>query len=134
MGWMALIWWLSSGPSRAVPTVPVHAAAWNAGHVVVFGILSVLVLLAAGGEWKRRCVVAVLVTAAYGVVDELHQGYAGLGRHSDPWDVASDAIGGVMFATALLWLHSGSRRALWVTAAMLPLAMVSVGAASGLVP
>ncbi|MHC4516207.1 MAG: VanZ family protein [Planctomycetota bacterium] len=124
MVWMGVLWWLTAQPSRDLPVAPEYPVLMNGGHVVAFGILAALLFLAGDGDLRRRCLWAVVLTAAYGVATELNQAFGTSGRIGDPWDVAADAVGGVMFACALVWVRSGSARALWLALAMLPLALL----------
>jgi VanZ family protein len=75
------------------------------GHFIGYGILGVLMLraLARGrvvGVTLRAAVVAILLSAAYGVSDECHQ-YFVPGRSSDVHDVAADAAGAAAAALGL---------------------------------
>lgn len=100
--WMAVIWSLSSMPSTAFGDLHSELAQ-NGAHVFVYA------LLAATWYWALApAVTAVLppfvwsfaFTIAYGLVDELHQGFVS-GRTSSPWDLAADAIGAAIMLTAI---------------------------------
>ncbi len=132
--WMAVLWWLTARPSGDLPVLPVHAVLANGAHVVSFGILAALLFLAADGDLRRRCLWSVVLTAGWGVATELNQAFGQSGRHGSLWDVLSDAVGGVMFASGLLWVRTGGGRALWLALAMLPLAAVSAALATWVVP
>lgn len=128
--WAAVLWWLTDSPSADLPVVPVHALLANGAHVVAFGILAALLFLAGDGSLSSRSLWAVGLTVAYGVATELNQALGASGRAGDPWDVAADAIGAVMFTGALVWARSGSGRALWLAVAMLPAALLAITMAS----
>ena len=130
LAWMAVLWWLTARPAGGLPGLPVHAVLANGAHVVSFGILAALLFLVAGGDLRRRCWGSVWITAAYGVATELNQAFGISGRHGSTWDVVSDVAGGVMFAAGLVWVRSGSRRALWLALAMLPLAALATAMAT----
>ena len=97
---------------------------------MAFGILAALLFLVGEGSLPGRCLWAVGLTVIYGVATELNQALGANGRAGDPWDVVADAIGGVMFTGALVWARSGSKRALWLTVAMLPAALLTIAMAS----
>lgn len=129
VGWAGFIWWLSSQPSVPHPPNPVFSHLWNLGHVVVFGVLAGLVLLSTQGCTVPRAIVAVLVAATYGVLDEMHQGFVE-GRHADVWDVVSDGLGACLMASGLCWVVRRDRRAGVVFLVCLPLVATSVHLAS----
>ncbi|MFZ5825028.1 MAG: VanZ family protein [Bacillota bacterium] len=97
LGYMGLIWYLSGHPSDAVIDT---GLAWDrqlkeALHLVQFGVLYVLLLLAWGTGQpvtaKARLGLA-LVAAAYGLVDEVHQYFVPT-RSFALIDLAKDWIG-----------------------------------------
>ena len=101
---------------------------------MAFGVLAALLFLVADGDLGRRGLWSVSITAAYGVATELNQAFGTTGRHGSTWDVLSDVVGGVMFAAALVWVRSGSRRALGLALAMLPLAAGTTAMATWVAP
>ncbi len=131
---MAALWWLTARPSGDPPALPVHPFLTNGAHVVSFGILAALLFLASDGDLRRRCLWSVVLTAVWGVATELNQFFGPSGRHGSPWDVLSDAVGGAMFAAGLMWVRTGSGRALWLGLAMLPLAAASTALATWVAP
>jgi VanZ family protein len=128
--WMAVLWWLTDRPSADLPVMPVNAMVMNGAHVVAFGILAALLFLAGGGRLPPRCLWSVGLTALYGVATELNQAFGASGRTGDPWDVASDAVGGMLFTCGLVWARSGSGWAFWLAAGMVPLALLTTTMAS----
>jgi len=85
------------------------------GHVVVYGILSLLLLRAwratlartHGWNW-RPAVFALLATAAVAAMDEWHQTFIP-SRTGTIWDVALDSIAGLGFLlAAYFWLRRAS--------------------------
>lgn len=117
LGWMLLIWWLSSGPIDARLPLPAADFFWNLAHAPVFGLLAALVATAAAPrplprDWphpgRLAWLVALLVVAAWAASDEFHQARVG-GRHGSPFDFATDLSG----AAGVLWLatYAGRRGA-----------------------
>ena len=90
------------------------------GHLAAYAVLGVLVTRGTGGglpvrvTW-RLAAFSLLVTALYGVSDELHQWFVP-GRSADVLDIAADAAGGLLAVSACaLWgilpVRSGVRGA-----------------------
>ncbi len=77
-----------------VPDVATHGAAYL-----------VLALLLAHGLTPgvrlslRSALIVIAFATAYGATDEAHQSFIP-GRHSDPWDVAKDALGAILGVAA----------------------------------
>ncbi len=67
------------------------------------------------------------MSAAYGIVDEVHQ-YFVPGRQLSVWDMLSDVFGSVTAVMFMAWLMSGRRRHAW-----LALLFVLLGASTSLV-
>lgn len=129
VAWMGVIFWLSTGSFSAEETggwlLPLlqalfpwatpgqleflHWLGRKSGHVVEYAILAWLWHRAfsrrAGGG---RPLLAFALTAAYAIVDELHQGWTGQ-RGASALDVVLDAFGGV---AALALVSLGWRRTL----------------------
>lgn len=129
VAWAGGIWWASSQSSL----VTAEGTGWtlmaNGAHFVIFGILSALVFLASDGADRRRRWLAVVLTVAYAVVDELHQSQVP-GRAASIWDVGADGVGALWFTAGLSWLRGagrGSRLALWV---LLPVGLAFVALAT----
>ena len=114
LGWMVLIWWLSSGPIDFRPPLPAAGFFWNLAHAPVFGLLAAFVAAAAAprplpADWPRpgrtACLVAFLAVGIWAAADELHQARVA-GRHGSPFDFATDVTG----AAGALWLASYAGR------------------------
>lgn len=110
VGWMALIFFLSSRPDVAAPDL-----FWQQdkmAHLLVFGVLGLLLAFSltppAVATWRRLFLITAFVTA-YGVTDELHQ-YFVPGREASIWDVLADGVGGFLAALTRSPMWSGSRR------------------------
>lgn len=103
IAWAGLIWFLSSRPGRGPGSSSLRTMAYNSAHLVVFAALATLVLTAlsqkprSGQAWW-----AVLVSTAYGVVDELHQGSVP-GRVSSVGDAVTDLCGSVIGVCLVMW-------------------------------
>jgi len=76
-------------------------------HVAAFTGLGVLVLGASHGGLRRlvpgAAVGAVLLTAGYGVVDELHQSTVS-GRDASVGDVVADIVGALVALAIFAWV------------------------------
>ncbi len=71
-------------------------------HMAVYGLLSAAILHGlAGGRWRDvtwpRFLLAVLLSAAYGLTDEYHQAFVP-GRTPSAGDLAADLVGGALGA------------------------------------
>lgn len=108
-GYMALIFVLSSIPN---PPALAQASSDKGLHFLLYAGLGALVVRAlAGGLGRpvtiRTLVVAVLVSAAYGATDEIHQ-YFVPPRQMEALDLAADTIGAA--ASALMLYAANARR------------------------
>ena len=114
VAWMALIWWLSSGPIDVAPPLPAPDFFWNLAHAPVFGLLAALVAAAAvprplPPSWpdpgRRARLVVFALAAVWAAVDEWHQSRVP-GRFGSPLDWLADVTG----SACALWLaaYAGS--------------------------
>ncbi|GAB4138278.1 MAG: hypothetical protein Fur0037_03860 [Planctomycetota bacterium] len=109
---MAILWWLS-----AMPGEPARGTLWrgfwhNASHVPAYAAL--------GGAWSLALVrrdrnapawVAVLLSVAYGIADEIHQSFVPHRVFSFA-DLVSDSLGAALGAVLCAsWLGASSARA-----------------------
>jgi VanZ family protein len=109
LGWAALVAYLSSRPPAAI--LSEHAGLDKPVHVLVFGVLGTLVLLALSrtGLRSRRqaALLATLLVAASGLADETYQLFVPLRTFSlGDWlaDVAGGVVGaGVGTLYAAIW-------------------------------
>ena len=96
-GWAACVWLVSSrsDPRSDVPLpwdVPdklAHAAEFAVGGYLARAAFSTVRMAAS------PALAAVLACAAWGFVDEVHQGFVP-GRTTDPWDLAADVTGAAL--------------------------------------
>lgn len=83
-----------------------------AGHLVSYGLLALLLLLALPDQpigTRRRYLLAVLLATLYGLSDELHQSFVP-GRSATLFDVGIDALGATLaVCLAAAWRRSGLR-------------------------
>jgi VanZ family protein len=80
-----------------------HGVEYAVGGFALFGALN-------DGRTRRAVVYAVLVCAAYGVLDEFHQGFVP-GRDSSIGDVVADSVGaGLGTLLAAAWATRRLRR------------------------
>lgn len=70
--WMAAIFYWSSQTSLPIDGQPASALFHRVAHLVVYAILALLVRFAVEG-WPAPQWLALAITIAYGVSDELHQ-------------------------------------------------------------
>lgn len=128
----ASLWFLSSRPGTVGPVSMVWNFVHNSAHVVAYAGLGASILLAFPENVRRRgCVPAVLMSSAYGLVDEWHQSHVP-GRVASLADVVSDAIGATLAVCALAWLLWRSERGLRALPWMALAALVSVSSATWL--
>jgi VanZ family protein len=99
IGWMVLIFWLSSRPELPVPML-----FWGQdklGHALVFGILAFLYARSFRPREENpsfaRVLLITLMVAAYGMFDEVHQMFIP-GRDASIADLAADTAGGFFSA------------------------------------
>jgi VanZ family protein len=102
LGWMGLIFVLSSQSDVPGPLGLSAEVLAIAGHLFMFGVLAFLVFRALT-PWVRglggRAVLAFAFTVLYGVSDEIHQSFVA-GRDASPFDIAVDAIGAAVVLLA----------------------------------
>ncbi|MBN1138713.1 MAG: VanZ family protein [Anaerolineae bacterium] len=100
---MGLIFVLSAQPDLPHPSI-----GWldwllsSAAHLLLFAVLAILWARALGRN-RRSWLVALALTFLYALSDELHQSFVP-GRHADPLDLASDALGAVLGLGGWAWL------------------------------
>lgn len=96
------IFYVSSIPSP-VPTVSVDLSVL---HVPMFFVLSYVVVRAVSAparDWNRAAIIAAIAfTAAYGVIDEVHQLYVP-GRTLSYLDICFDLLGGCLIVFKPWW-------------------------------
>jgi VanZ family protein len=107
VAYMAFIFYESSQPS--LPSV-VGGISDKVLHILGYTVLGALLVRALSAGFRRPvtafvAVLAVALTTAYGVSDEIHQSFVPP-REMDPWDVVADAVGGVIAAVPLhIWFR-----------------------------
>ena len=86
---MLVIFWLSAQPDMSTGLGTWDTVLRKGAHMTVYGLLWVL-------WWRalryRHAALAVVITLAYAVSDEIHQSFVD-GRHGAARDVAIDALG-----------------------------------------
>ena len=110
--WAGVIFAFSATPNlRVAQAADLDFVVRKAGHMFVFGVLSVLVWRALTPSAIRRAMVwSWVLTAGYAASDEFHQAFTS-GRHPSPVDVAIDAVGALLFLLALTqWLRDRRAR------------------------
>lgn len=110
--WMVLIFIFSSIPSVFLgpAALPIDILK-KVFHVIIFGILSVLYLLALKpgiplSDFRYRTFfLSFFLTVLYALSDEYHQAFTP-GRHSSLYDVIVDAGGAVVFLSSLYFIRN----------------------------
>ncbi len=102
LGWMAVLFWLSSQPAIDAPLLfPGQDKLFHAG---VYGLLAAALLGAqpAGrrGYGRRQAWLAAALASLYGITDEVHQAFVP-GRSADVWDWVADTAGAALAAWLL---------------------------------
>ncbi len=100
LGWMAFIYWESSGPiTLDIPELFPHED--KLFHAVAFGLLAMCYLgsfpLGNSGYHRHHVIWAIALATLYGAFDEWHQSFVP-GRTADAADLLADAIGAALFA------------------------------------
>ncbi len=112
LGWAGLLFFLSSQPASDLPG-PWFLSNDKLNHAVAFGILAACAAFAfrLGHLWHmpRAAWGAVLVTALYGLSDEIHQHFT-YSRTPDVRDWLADLSGALMVAALLLLWHRRRHR------------------------
>lgn len=105
------IFGLSSIPQNDLPEVGISHID-IAAHVIEFSVLAALLFRSVRYHLFSRpvlsAIIAVLCTAAYGVLDEWHQSFTG--RCADPVDAATDVVAAVLGVAAVAILNRWRRR------------------------
>lgn len=103
IAWATGIFLLSCLPVKE--QTPLFPGVDKVFHFGLFGMLSVLLFLAfyyeRGRPALKSALLALLITAAYGVFDEFHQSFTPT-RSVDFFDWVSDAVGGTLAFLACL--------------------------------
>lgn len=112
--YMALIWAVSS---IALPDLPIESVPLRdkGVHFLEYGALGLLVAHATLRTWPHRSAartlpLAVLITVAWGVLDEIHQGFVP-GRSAELLDLVADTLGAMAGAALRFALRVARRRA-----------------------
>jgi len=108
---MGLLWWTSSQQLDSGGGALLRSLLHNSAHVVAYGAMGALALMARRGRRPARAgdaFVAVAIAMAYGAVDELHQRFVP-GRSCSLADLGADTFGAALGA-ALVDLATGIGR------------------------
>jgi len=112
---MALLWWTSSQQLDGGGAGLLRSLLHNCAHVVAYGAMGALALIARRGRRPARgsdVFVAVALAMAYGAVDELHQRFVP-GRSCSLADLGADTFGAALGA-ALVDLATGVGSRAWL--------------------
>ena len=106
LAWAGLVFGFSAQPDlRFLSDAWLDFVVRKVGHAGAFGILALLVCRALGmtTDWRQARIPAVALglTAAYAITDELHQGFTA-GRHPAFTDVGIDTLGAVIAIAIVL--------------------------------
>jgi VanZ family protein len=97
--WLVVLWMLSSNPLPAgsdLPPIPHLDKVAHFGYFFVGGSLIAAFLYRsapASPRWSFMGLIAVLIVAAVGALDEYHQTFVEGRSGNDPWDWLADVIG-----------------------------------------
>lgn len=108
LGWMALIFALSSREQFPKPPGVSLFSASIMAHLFLYGVLALLLMLAfdRDGPPSRSTRLAVIVVAVlYGATDEFHQSFVP-GRDASGFDLAIDAVGATAAVVAWTYRHA----------------------------
>lgn len=105
------IYWLALIIGTSLPTVSVPSVALGDKlvHFIAYLILSVLLNLALIYQTKsiflkaNHTISALVISSAYGILDEFHQGFIP-GRSQDIFDWVADTIGAIAGVVIILYL------------------------------
>ena len=105
IAWMAFIFAMSS--REQFPATPGISSSLLAviAHLVLYGTLALLILLAVSRDerpMRSTLVMVVALTALYGLSDEFHQSFVP-GRHPSAFDLVVNTIGATL--AVLAWTH-----------------------------
>ncbi len=106
---MGLIFFLSAQSDPGADIGWVGQILAHAGEYLLLTVLWAWALAPVLG--RRALVAAALISLAYAVTDEIHQGYVP-GRDSDPLDIVVDAAGIALgcLVVSRMWTRAGPRR------------------------
>lgn len=107
--YMVVIFLLSSQARVPVPE-GLPDAALHAPEFFVLGCLLCRAFLATGGPRPRALALALTISIAYGLLDELHQSFVP-GRVASLGDFAADAAGAIFAVTLFALLPAAQRTA-----------------------
>jgi VanZ family protein len=107
LGWMALIFGLSSLPGGSIPVTGLSVQ----GHFVLYAVLGGLYFLALFPRLAPRtaAIVALTLASLYGITDEFHQSFVP-GRTPQVSDWLVDTLGAALAVLALWWAMSRRAR------------------------
>lgn len=102
VGWMAVIFALSSIPGPAFPeSVDFLSRFATVAHFLLYAVLGLLVIRALGRTEIRALTLAVIIASLYGVSDEIHQIFVP-GRSPDVVDWLADTLGALSAGMVLV--------------------------------
>lgn len=116
--WSLFILVLMGFPGNQIPRIPSFIE-WLSPdkilHIVLFGLFSYLVLYGNRKQYLRSkhrsgyVVVAVLISALYGLVTELLQYYVFIGRNANIYDFYANTLGALFGGMAYFLQHSKNK-------------------------
>lgn len=108
VGWALLIFLASSIPSLHVDQSIPEGDKFV--HVAIFAVLAYLLSgalqpITRALDWRTQIALMVLITTAFGLLDECHQLMV-MGRVFSLWDLLADGIGSVIGAISFKMIHN----------------------------
>jgi len=112
VGYMGLIFYLSSLPGdlpAEIEVLEVPRTVMHVGEYAILGFLMNLVTTKMSGRAFKSVFYSSVFSSAYGVTDEIHQHFVPT-RCFDIYDICADTIGGILGAVSLILLLALVRR------------------------
>lgn len=100
--WAAVVWLVSSRSRPGTDLGVDWEVPDKAAHAVEFAVGGYLARAAVATIRGAASAPALVACAAWGFVDEVHQGFVP-GRETDPWDLAADVAGAAMGVGVHAW-------------------------------
>lgn len=100
VGWLVVLWFLSSMPGspRRLPDIQFADKVAHFGYFFLGGLFLSRALRDRVPRWKHRAMCLIAASAIIGAADEFHQSHVPNRCGNDPWDWLADVLGGTAAA------------------------------------